>query len=349
MRKFVLTFLIITFLISNFTFVSLCEGMSTYENLCALSDNFIIKLKSANISDEAIEKFLNDMDATVDEFKSNIYAQDLDAYFITVLLQTMQKEEHLPILIGFDLCFQEEIAYMLNFKKVPDSMANFKLIVFNGKLIFEEPEDDFFDDMEEEGANNENNEPAPPQHLISYPFDDIEEYTWAVESIMHLHKEGVINGTGERTFSPQKPVTREEFIKMIVKALLKTNSVYDKEFGEKYEGKWYYSYMAAAEFYALIQGIYDEEDFKEEVYITRQDMCTIAYRAALRADIDLPFKTYSTDFYDMNKISFYATEAIKELQEADIIHGTGNNMFDPHLTTTRAEAAKIVHNLMNCK
>ena len=182
-----------------------------------------------------------------------------------------------------------------------------------------------------------------------YEIDDIEEFTWAVESIMHLHKEGVINGTGERTFSPQNPVTREEFIKMIVKALLKTNSVYDKEFGKKYEGKWYYSYMAAAEFYALIQGIYDEEDFKEEVYITRQDMCTIAYRAALRADIDLPFKTYSTDFYDMNKISFYATEAIKELQEADIIHGTGNNMFEPHLTTTRAEAAKIVHNLMNCK
>ena len=347
MRKFVLTFLITAFLISNFTFVSLCEGMSTYENLCALSDEFIIRLKNINISDEAIEGFLDDMDATVDTFQASIYAQDLDAYFITVLLQSMQKEENLPILIGFDLCFQEEIAYMLNYKKVPDNMSNFKLIMFNDKLIFEEPDGDVV--IEDEDVFEENTEPNPPQHLVSYPFDDIAEFTWAVESIMHLHKEGVINGTGERIFSPEKPVTREEFIKMIVVALLKTNSVYDKEFGGKYEGKWYYSYMAAAEFYALIQGIYDEEDFKEEVYITREDMCTIAYRAALRADITLPFKTYSTDFYDISKISFYATEAIRELQEADIIHGTGNNMFEPHLTTTRAEAAKIVHNLMLLK
>lgn len=346
MRKFVLSILIITFLISNFAFVSLCEGMSTYENLCALSDDFIIRLKSINVSDEAIEKFLDDMDATVDTFQANIYAQDLDAYFITVLLQNMQKEEHLPILIGFDLCFQEEIAYMLNNKKVPDNMSNFKLIMFNDKLIFEEPDDTKIPDEE---FFEETTEPNPPQHLVTYPFDDITEYTWAVESIMHLHKNGVVNGTGERIFSPEKPVTREEFIKMIVKALLKTDSVYDKEFGKKYEGKWYHSYMASAEFYALIQGIYDEGEFKEEVYITRQDMCTIAYRAALRADIKLPFKTYSTDFYDMNKISFYATEAIKELQEADIIHGTGNNMFEPFLTTTRAEAAKIVHKLMLLK
>ena len=348
MRKFVLIFLITAILISNFAFVSLAEGMSTYENLCSLSDNFIVKLKSINISDEAIEKFIDEMDATVDTFQANIYAKDLDAYFITVLLQTMQKEEHLPILIGFDLCLQEEIAYMLNHKKVPDSMSNFKLIMFNDKLIFEEPDDDVIIGVDEE-TFEENTEPNPPQHLVTYPFDDITEYTWAVESIMHLHKEGVINGTEERIFSPEKPVTREEFIKMIVKALLKTDSIYDKEFGKKYEGKWYHSYMAAAEFYALIQGIYDEDDFKEEIYITRQDMCTIAYRAALRADINLPFKTYSTDFYDMNKISFYATEAIKELQEADIIHGTGNNMFEPLLTTTRAEAAKIVHNLMLLK
>lgn len=348
MRKFVLTVLIVAFLISNFTFISLCEGMSTYENLCALSDDFVTRLKSASISDEIIKNFIDDMDATVEAFQSNIYAQDLDAFFITLLLQTMQKEEYLPILIGFDLCFQEEIAYMLNYKKVPDNMSNFKLILFNDKLIFEEPKEDYIpDDIIEE--EEEYFEPAPPQHLVTYPFDDIAGFTWAVESIMHLYDEGVIQGTGERIFSPEMPVTREEFIKMIVVALLKTNSVYDKEFGKKYEGKWYHSYMAAAEFYALIQGIYDEDDFKEEVYITRQDMCTIAYRAALRADIQLPFKTYSTDFYDISKISFYATEAIRELQEADIIHGTGNNMFEPHLTTTRAEAAKIVHNLMLLK
>ena len=154
---------------------------------------------------------------------------------------------------------------------------------------------------------------------------------------------------GKKLFEPDKPITREEFIKMIVVALLKTDLEYMEGFGERAKEKWYRSYFAAAEFYALIQGIFDEDDFKDEIYITRQDMSTIAYRASLRADIRLPDTKYSTDFVDMNTFAYYSINSIKELQEADIIHGTGNNMFEPYSTTTRAAAAKIVHKLMLLK
>ena len=75
-------------------------------------------------------------------------------------------------------------------------------------------------------------------------------------------------------------------------------------------------------------------------------MTAIAYRSLIRMGIVTPDLRHSTDFMDVSDISYYAIEAIKEMQEANIIHGTGDNMFKPYDSTTRAEAAKIVHNIM---
>ena len=343
MRKTILLIVIFSMIMSVFSYAS-PQGMSTYENLCALDDDFIVRCKGVGVTDEQLELFLDDMDAVVAAFQTPIYTQDLDTYFITVMLQVMQKEEHIPILIAFDMAFQEEITYMLTYRMVPECMSNFKRIMFNEKLIFE-LEEDIFGVVTEEPEPEPVPEPEPEPEII-LPFDDIKEYDWAVESIVYLYENGVVKGTGEKKFSPEKPITREEFLKMIVEALLRTNSMFNAEFGQRAEGKWYHSYLAAAEFYALIQGIYDENEFGDGVYITRQDMCSIAYRAALRADISLPKLKYSTEFYDKNQFVYYATEPITKLQEADIIHGKGNSMFEPNATTSRAEAAKIIHKLM---
>ncbi len=346
MKKTLLCILMLSLFLSVFCYAA-PQGMTTYENLCALEDEFILRCRNMGVSDEALEAFLDEMDATVAAFQTPIYVQDLDTYFITVLLQVMQKEAHIPVLIAFDMAYQEEIVHMLTYRTVPDSMSNFKRIVFNEKLIFE-VEDDYIPVYEPEPEEEYQPEPEPEPEII-LPFEDIKDYDWAIESIVYLYEKGVVNGTREGIFEPSKPITREEFLKMIVEAMLHTNTMINKEFGERANGKWYHSYLAASEFYALIQGIFDDNVFEDGVYITRQDMCSIAYRAALRADINFPKIKYSTEFYDKNEFTYYATEPITKLQEADIIHGKGNSMFEPNTTTSRAEAAKIIHKLMLLK
>ena len=353
MKKYIALFVLISVLACFLNITVSSAEASTFEKLSSLEDDFILRMRTAGIPDEMTELFLNDIDAVVDSFQASIYEQDLDAYFITVLLQIMQKEEHIPILVAFDMMYQEEIIYMLETRLVPECMYTFKMVVFYDKLIFEVPDDYYEDDhITEVPPIEDEPEIVPPVEVkpeVPLPFDDLEGYEWAVESIVYLYENGVVKGTGEKIFEPEKNITREEFIKMIVSALLRTDPVFDREFSLSTKDKWYHSYMASAEFFALTQGIFDEEVFKDGVYITRQDMTAIAYRAALRADITLPDIKYSTDFLDMNSCSYYSVQAIKELQEADIIHGMGNNKFEPHNTTTRAEAAKIIHSLMLIK
>lgn len=349
MKKFVLAMLLFSILIANFNFISFCNDMSTYENLSLLNDEFIIRLKNAGATDSDIKAYLDEIDSIVDSFQTGIYKQDIDEYFITIMLQVMMN--HNVVLVAFMMEYDSEIVYMTETRQVPPNMHSVRDRVFYDKIIIDVDysyEDDYFIPSEQEPEDEEISEepPIPPKPEIPLPFDDIKTHEWAIESIVYLFDAGVVNGTGEKTFEPDKPITREEFIKMIVEALLTTNIEYMDEFGLRAKDKWYHSYFAAAEFYALIQGIFDEDEFKDEVNITRQDMSTIAYRAALRADIHLPDEKYSTDFVDMNSFSYYSRNSIKELQEADIIHGTGNNMFEPFATTTRAEAAKIVHKLM---
>ena len=49
-------------------------------------------------------------------------------------------------------------------------------------------------------------------------FKDIEGH-WAQAHIEKLHEYGIVNGTSEDTFSPDKPVTRAEAAVMIANAL----------------------------------------------------------------------------------------------------------------------------------
>jgi len=140
MKRILLFTVVFSLILSVLSYAS-PQGMSTYENLCAIEDDFIVRCKGVGVEDEALKAFLDDMDSTVAAFQTPIYAQDLDTYFITVLLQVMQKEEHIPILIAFDMAYQEEIVHMLTYRTVPDCMSNFKRIVFNEKLIFEMDDD----------------------------------------------------------------------------------------------------------------------------------------------------------------------------------------------------------------
>ena len=53
-----------------------------------------------------------------------------------------------------------------------------------------------------------------PNTLSSY-FVDLGNYTWAVASVDYLAGQGIISGTGRRTFSPGNPISRGDFVLML--------------------------------------------------------------------------------------------------------------------------------------
>ncbi len=55
-------------------------------------------------------------------------------------------------------------------------------------------------------------------------FEDVKSYHWYAGAVAVITKHGITNGTSEKTFSPELPITREEMAAMIMRAYRKTNA-----------------------------------------------------------------------------------------------------------------------------
>lgn len=176
-------------------------------------------------------------------------------------------------------------------------------------------------------------------------FNDISGVPWAREAINSLAEAGIINGTDERSFEPDRMITRAEFVKIISLAFRLDTSVTDCDFSDVNVSDWYYEYVAAATGAGIVNGM-DDGSFGAAQNITREDLAVIAYRAAGYAGTPL-YIGDGLSFSDSEQISGYAAEAVGSLASAGIINGTDNNMFEPKSAATRAQAAKIIYMLIN--
>ncbi len=353
MKRIIALLLICTFLVIPVH----AEEVSTFYRLINVNDSFVQKMLLGGATAPELEAFLDDMDAVLDGFLESVRIEDIDSFFITILLQTMQEEEHINVLVAFDLNFQEEMLYMFSEKKVPESMSYFKFIFFGDKVFIpadpapeEKPPEIFYPDIDTpEEDTPVIQEPEIEEPEIISPFSDVPYKEWYGKSVTELYNMGIVSGKNDGLFHPESYIKREEALKLVVESFININAIPDSEYKLVNEGSWYYVYLVASEYYSLTGGVY-EGDFTSDIYMTRQDFATVAYRAALRADKKFPILASATDFYDINDFSFYAVESVSKLQRAGIIKGVGDNKFAPVNYVTRAEAAKIIYDILTiCK
>ncbi len=177
-------------------------------------------------------------------------------------------------------------------------------------------------------------------------FNDLDDVEWAIEAINYLVEMGVISGYGDGSFLPNQKVTREEFIKMIVEAFEFLNENAECKFSDVNIDSWSYKYIASAFVNGIISG-YADGRFGADDSITREDMAVI-----LNNVLNKLGKATSTpsnginNFDDKDKVSDYAVEAVGKLNTLGILNGVGNNMLDPSGITTRAQAAKVIYELL---
>lgn len=174
-------------------------------------------------------------------------------------------------------------------------------------------------------------------------FDDISDIEWARDAIVSLAEKQIINGTGDGKFSPNDVITREQFCKILVKAFEVEEGSLQNIFTDTDGNAWYFPFVIAAYNKGIVNGM-DEGTFGVGKAITRQDMCVMIYRAAgLSAAED------NEKFSDDNEISDYAKEAVYALRENGAVSGVNDDEFAPHLTATRAQAAKIIYRILESR
>ena len=174
-------------------------------------------------------------------------------------------------------------------------------------------------------------------------FSDLTGYGWAANEIEALYNSGVINGYEDGTFRPENAVMREEFVRMIRRAL-ELQSDGEISFSDVKSDDWFYEDVRVACGVGLIKGI-EGNRFGTNQPISRQDSAVILARMLDITGIQVEAPKNTAVLADINQVSDYARDNVVKIQNVGIINGFEDGSFRPFGQLTRAQAAKIVYGL----
>ncbi|MEL7566115.1 MAG: S-layer homology domain-containing protein [Dehalobacterium sp.] len=177
-------------------------------------------------------------------------------------------------------------------------------------------------------------------------FNDVASGAWYNKAVSFIAARGITTGTGNGKYSPEAKLTRGEFIVLMMRAYgITPDENPTNNFADA--GNTYYTgYLAAAKRLGISSGV-GNNTYAPGKEITRQEMFTLLYNA-LKVIDQLPQDSSGkslSDFTDVNSVADWAEEAMTLLVKTGTIGGS-NGALTPLSTTTRAEMAQVLYNLL---
>lgn len=184
---------------------------------------------------------------------------------------------------------------------------------------------------------------------ITDVFKDTDDVDWAKDAISALYKKGIISGRTSDSFEPNSPITREEFIKILL-GVLEIKPIWNMTaFKDVDKDAWYYDWVSTAEKFGITNGI-SNDLFGTGNNITREEAAATLMRGCSAVGIAIDSNADNkTNFSDYGEISEWAITAVSDLSSAGIINGRDNNRFEPQDTITRAESAKLLYGILKLR
>ena len=171
--------------------------------------------------------------------------------------------------------------------------------------------------------------PSSPSTGSGLWFTDVSRSDWSYEGVKYVWEEGLMNGTGSRTFSPEANTTRGMILTMLARAE-----------GVNTSGTpWY----AAGQKWAMDAEISDGTNM--EGAITREQLAAMLYRYAKRKGYDVSRSAELSGYTDAASVSTYAVDAMRWAVAEGLIQGMGGKL-NPQATATRAQVATILMRFM---
>ena len=171
--------------------------------------------------------------------------------------------------------------------------------------------------------------PQNPNAGETLPFTDVNANSWYYSGVKFVYEKGLMNGTGNGTFSPNADTTRGMIVTMLARLE-----------GQNTSGTpWY----AAGQKWAMDNGISDGTNMTGA--ITREQLAAILFRYAKQKGYDVSKSVELNGFVDANTVSGYATEAMQWAVANGLIQGS-NSKLSPKATASRAQVATILMRFM---
>lgn len=181
----------------------------------------------------------------------------------------------------------------------------------------------------------------PGLMLNSFAFSDMSGH-WAEDVVSKWAGKEVVKGLPDDTFRPDANITRAEFV-TIVGNVMKYVNKSSEEFVDVPETEWYAEHVAKAVAAGVTTGVGNGK-FAPKNSITRQEAAVMIYRAFR---LQVKNKNAADKFSDAGLIATWAKDAVSALTEKGYVTGRPGNRFAPLDYITRAEALKIIDNILD--
>jgi hypothetical protein len=174
-------------------------------------------------------------------------------------------------------------------------------------------------------------------------FPDVPSTYWAFRDIEELTAAGIIAGLPDGTFVPDGPVTRAEFLKLLLGALKIAPEVAPTQpFADVAPGAWYAGYVDAAAADGILLG--SQGQAMPDAAITRQEAAVLLMRAVDFAHLAGSPGTepaQGPSFTDEASIAAWAAADVRQAVLLGLLQGFPDGTFQPAATLTRAQAATL--------
>ena len=175
------------------------------------------------------------------------------------------------------------------------------------------------------------------------PFKDVKEGAWYYPSVSYVYENGLMNGTGAKTFSPGEKLNRAMFI-TIIGRLVGAESGDPSPFSDTEPDTWYSAYVSWASGLGIVNG-FPDGTFRPYEAITREQMAAATDRFLTAVGLNTIDAGGIFSFADEATVSGWAQDSVGNLKKIGIFSGDTAGRFNPKSNTTRAEAATVVMRL----
>ncbi len=178
--------------------------------------------------------------------------------------------------------------------------------------------------------------------ILSTPvnFSDIEGH-WAKNWINKAVGLGFVSGYDDGTFKPDRTITRAEFSKLLNGAL-KTEKKSSIGFTDVKNSEWFYDEVRKSIAAGFFSG-YENNTFRPNNPIKREEVAKVVSSAMTTGGVDGEGATLLSDY---NTVQEWAKPSVNAVYNKGYILGYPDKTYRPSKALTRAEAVKIIYEII---
>lgn len=173
------------------------------------------------------------------------------------------------------------------------------------------------------------------------PFTDVPANHWAYQDVHQFRELNILQGYGDNRFGLGNPITRSEFIKLLVRIMnWEEISPAKGSFPDNQNTRsWYYPFIETAKLHNVFPA--NMTLVRPEVNITREEIAVMMVNSLGYNNLAQMMDTKYTPFQDVTNHK----GAIELVKDFGVVKGNGSGKFEPAVGAKREEAVAMLMRL----